>query len=106
MTTCSRPLYEMLNAAINGGDAPMDWLFCSYAISGIGITGVGMFMALTVAVGLKNWTEGFTIPAVWLTLVAGVLVTFVPGALAAKFFGIIVAGLAFLFIGIWYWLSS
>lgn len=103
--TCSRPLYEMLAEAVNGGRAPLDWVLCSYAISGLGVSGVGMFLSFTVAVGLKNWTEGFTVPVIWIVLSGGALVGFVPAPLWTKVAGVVTAAVAFLFIGLWYYLG-
>lgn len=104
--SCSRPLYEMLSDAIQGGGKLMDWLFCNYTINGLGLTGFGLFLIFIVAIGLQQWTEGFTVPAVWMALTGGVLVTFIPGMLVARIFGVLVLGVAMLFWGLWYYLDN
>lgn len=98
-----RPFYEILIDAITNGEAPFDWVTAVFASSGIGTTGFGFFLILTISVGLKNWSESFTIPMVWLVLMTSALVAMVPAPVADRLFGLIVAGIAFALIGILYY---
>lgn len=103
--SCSRPFYKLLAKAADGDvDAAMNWIMCPYTVTGIGLTGFGFFLILTISVGLKNWSESFVVPMVWVALASGVLVSMVPAPLANRLFGVIVGGIAFMLIGILFWL--
>lgn len=102
--TCSRPFYKLLSDAATGDpDAIVNWVMCPYTISGMGLTGFGFFLIMTIAVGLKNWSESFEVPSVWIALATGTMVAMIPAPVVGKLFGVIVGGIAFMFLGIlWY----
>jgi len=102
--TCGRPFYKCLADAPDNPSALVDWVVGVHASTGIGLTGFGFFFILTVGVGLYNWSEGFVVPTVWVTLMSGVLVTMVPGPVIGRIFGLIVGGVALLFVGLVYYL--
>lgn len=104
-STCGRPFYKYLAEAANGNaDALFNWVTCPYAATGIGMTGFGMLFIGIVGIGLLNWSENFTVPVVWMTLMSGVLVAVAPGPLLSRMFGLIVGGIAMLFVGLIFYL--
>ena len=105
LQTYSRPFYEILIRAANGDPkALIDWVVAPYAATGLGVTGFGFFFIAMIGVGMYNWSESFVVPTVWITLMSGVLVTMAPGPLVSRFFGLIVGGVALLFVGLVYYL--
>lgn len=102
---CSRPFYQLLAEAVNGQGALWNWPLCPYTITGLGLGGVGLIVAATGFVGLKNWSEGWTLPMTWLALVTPVLAAaMLPGTVLRRIAGIIT--LAFgvgIIVGLWYW---
>lgn len=104
MTECSRPFYELLSGAVNNPSLIWDWAFCPYAITGLGMTGVGVLILATGFVGIKNWSESWTLPLTWLALVAPVLaVGMLPGLVSRRIAGLLTVAFSMLFIGIWWW---
>ena len=102
--TCSRPFYDLLANATTNPDALFNWVFCPYTITGLGLTGVGLIILATGFVGLKNWTESWTLPLTWLALVAPAMATaLLPGNLLRQIAGAITLAVAMLFIGLWWW---
>lgn len=97
---CSRPFYEIM------ADGRLwDWLACPYAIDGLGLTGVGAFVILTGFVGLKNWSESWTLPITWLAIVTPAMAAgfLIPGGLLRRIAGILTVAVALLLVGIYYW---
>lgn len=103
--SCSRPFYQLLAEAASGNpDALFDWVFCPYTITGLGLAGVGLIVLLTGFVGLKNWSESWTLPLTWLALVAPVLaVSMLPGNIIRQIAGVVTIALAMVGIGLYYW---
>lgn len=97
---CSRPFYQLLS-----GGHLFDWLACPYAIGGLGLGGVGMFVLAAGFVGLMNWSEGFAIPVTWLAIVGPPMAAafLLPGGLARLVAGIVTVGVVGLFIGLYWW---
>jgi len=97
--TCSRPFWQYI---ANG--QLFEALNCPYAIGGLGITGVGMLVVLTGFVGLKNWSESWTMPLVWLAIVAPAMgATLLPGALLRRIAGLLTLAFALVMIGLYWW---
>lgn len=104
MADCSRPFYDILVSTVNNPGAIFDWVFCPYAAAGLGMTGVGVFILATGFVGLKNWTEGWVVPGVWLAIVAPTLAAaMLPGNVIRQIAGVLTLGFALLFVGLYYW---
>lgn len=102
--TCSRPFWDVLASTTSNPGNIFDWVFCPYTITGLGLTGVGLFILATGFVGLKNWTEGYTVPMVWLALVGPTLAAaMLPGNVIRQVAGAITVGFAMLFLGLYYW---
>lgn len=97
---CSRPFWNRLAEGVTDPNAIMQWVMCPFTITGIGLQGFGFFLILTVSVGLKNWSESFVVPVTWIVLASGVMVTMIPAPLVNRLFGLIVAGIGLLFIGL------
>jgi hypothetical protein len=96
---CSRPFYEIMA----DGDL-FQWLPCPYSISGLGITGVGAFMLLYGFVGLKNWSESWTLPMTWLAIMTPAMAAvLLPGALLRRIAGLITVAVVLLFVGLYWW---
>lgn len=101
---CSRPFYELLSDTVTQPDLIWDWAFCPYAITGLGMTGVGLMVIMTGFIGIKNWSESWTLPMTWLALTAPVLaVAMLPGALIRRIAGGVTVAFAMLIIGVWWW---
>lgn len=101
---CSRPFYELLVKAVSNPDVFWDWAFCPYTITGLGLAGVGLFILGTGFIGIKNWSESWILPLVWLAFVAPVLaVAMLPGSVLRQIAGIITIAVALVFVGWWYW---
>lgn len=96
---CSRPFYELI------ADGQLfDWLACPYAIGGLGITGVGLFVLFTGFIGLRNWSESWVLPVTWLALMTPAMAaTLLPGALLRRVAGVITVAVAMLLLGIYWW---
>lgn len=97
---CSRPFYELM------ADGYLwDWLACPYAIGGLGLVGVGMFVIAGGFIGLHNWSESWTVPITWLGIVTPFMAAayLLPGALLRRIAGFLTAAVAMLFIGMYWW---
>lgn len=102
--SCSRPFYDVLVSAVSNPANLWDWAFCPYTITGLGLTGVGLFVLATGFVGLKNWTEGWTLPLTWLALVGPTLAfAMLPGGVIRQVAGVLTIAAAMAVVGIWYW---
>lgn len=102
--SCSEPYYSQLSDAINGNGALWDWALCPYTATGLGLTGVGLIILATGFVGLRNWSESWTLPLTWLALVAPVLaVALLPGAIVTRIAGIVTLAVAGLLVGLYFW---
>lgn len=99
--SCSRPFYEILTGS---GDL-FTWVTCPYAIGGLGMTGVGMFVLITGFVGLKNWSESWTLPLTWLAIIAPAMAAafLLPGVLVRQIAGVITLAVVGVFIGLYWW---
>lgn len=101
---CTRPFFEYLAEAVSNPDALFDWVFCPYVITGLGWTGVGLIILATGFIGIKNWSESWTLPLTWLALVGPVLATaMLPGDVVRRVAGVITVAFAMLIIGLWWW---
>lgn len=96
---CSRPFYEHI------ADGRLwDWLACPYTIDGLGLTGLGMFLITTGFVGLKNWSESWTVPITWLAIVTPAMAaTLLPGSLLRRIAGLLTLAVVMIFVGVYYW---
>lgn len=104
MTTCSRPFYELLVGTVDDPQLIWDWVFCPYSITGLGMAGVGVIILATGFVGIKNWTESWTLPLTWLALTGPVLaVTMLPGNVLRQIAGVMTLAFAMLLIGAYWW---
>lgn len=103
--TCSRPFYQLLLEAASGDlTALFNWPLCPYTITGLGLTGVGMIVLATGFVGLKNWSEGWTLPMTWLALIGPTMAAaMLPGNIIRRMTGFIVLAVAMCVIGAWWW---
>lgn len=102
--SCSRPFYQLLSDAVTNSDALFDWVFCPYTITGLGLSGVGLFIIGTTAIGIKNQTEGWTVPLTWLALTLPVLATaLLPGNVIRQLAGVVTLAFAMLIVGMWWW---
>lgn len=97
---CSRPFYEII-----ADGRLFDWLACPYAIDGLGLTGVGMFVIAGGFIGLKNWSESWVVPITWLGIITPAMAAayLLPGALLRRVAGLLTLAVAMLIIGIYYW---
>jgi len=97
--SCSRPFFEMLAR----GDL-LKWVTCPYAIDGLTVTGVGMMIVITGFVGLKNWSESWTVPMVWVAIVSPAMAAaLLPGVLLRRIAGLVTVAVAFIIIGVYWW---
>ena len=81
-----------------------EWIAEAFGASGMGVSGFVLFVMFIGAIGLFNWTESFTPPAVWLALVAPLLAVALPVPVVWRVMGIATLGFAMLFIGLYfYW---
>lgn len=98
--TCQRPFYEILTS----GGGFFEWLGCPYAIGGLTMAGVGMFVIITGFVGLKNWSESWTVPLTWVAIMAPALgAALLPGVLLRRIAGLITLAVAGVLIGLYWW---
>jgi len=98
---CERPFYEILTG---GGANMFEWLGCPYAIGGLTFAGVGLFIIVTGVVGLKNWSESWTVPMVWVGIMAPALgATLLPGVLLRRIAGVLTLAVAGILIGLYWW---
>lgn len=82
----------------------LEWVGEAYGASGLGVSGVALFVLFTGAVGLYNWTESFKVPAVWLALMAPLVAVALPVPVVWRLLGILTVAVSMLFVGIWvYW---
>jgi len=99
MSTCSRPIYELL-----GNGDWFGWLQCAYTIDLLSAGGIGLFLVGIPFVGLKNWSESWTMPLVWLAIAVPMLSTaLLPGVVVRRIAGLLTAGVALLVIGLYWW---
>lgn len=102
--TCSRPFYDLLVETVSHPNRILDWVFCPYTIGGLGLGGVGMIVLATGFVGLKNWSEGWTLPMTWLALVGPTLAAaMLPGNVIRRIVGFLVLAVAMSAIGAYWW---
>lgn len=82
-----------------------DWLACPYTIEGLGLTGLGMFVLAGGFIGLKNWSESWTVPITWLAIISPFMAAafLLPGALLRRIAGLLTLAVAMLIIGIYWW---
>lgn len=100
---CTRPFWEILADAPSDPNALWNWVFAPYCAD-IGVAAVGGIMFVMGFVGLYNWTESWTMPLVWTSLVAPlVAVTALPGGLIRLIGGVVTLAVAMLFLGVWWW---
>lgn len=96
---CSRPFYEII---VDHG--VFSWLPCPYSISGLGLSGVGMFTLAAGFIGLKNWSESWTLPITWLAIMTPAMgAALLPGSLLRRIAGVLTLAVVLLFVGIYYW---
>ena len=82
----------------------LDWLTMSYGESGLGVSGVALFVLVAGAVGLFNWTESFRVPAVWLALMGPLVALALPVPVRLRLVGLVTVAVAMLFVALWiYW---
>ena len=97
--TCSRPFWELL-----ADGQWFDWLPCPYVIDGLGMSGLGLFLIGIPFIGLKNWSESWTLPLVWLAIgVPTMGAALLPGPVVQRVAGLLTAGVALLIIGLYWW---
>lgn len=102
--SCSRPFYQMLADAVTHPQNFFNWVLCPYTTTGLGLTGVGFIVLATGFLGIKNWSESWTLPLTWLALAAPVLAaTMLPGAVTRQIAGIVTLAFAMTMIGLYYW---
>lgn len=81
-----------------------EWIGEAYGASGLGVSGVALFILFIGAVGLFNWTESFKVPAVWLAIMSPVIAVALPVPAVMRLMGIITVAVAVLFVALWaYW---
>lgn len=96
---CSRPFWDLI---ANGN--LFDWMMCPYTIGGLGLTGFGVFVVALPFVGLKNWSESWRVPMVWLAIaVPSMSSLLLPGSVLRRIAGAITVAFAMLIIGIYWW---
>lgn len=96
---CSRPFYELLAS----GEL-FNWLGCPYTIGGLGLAGFGMFIVLGGFIGLKNWSESWTLPLVWVALLVPTMsAALLPGSILRRLAGLLTIAFAMLLIGVYWW---
>lgn len=101
---CSRPFWDLLAGTVDDPGLIWDWAFCPYTITGLGEVGVGLLIMATGFVGIKNWSESWTLPMTWLALTTPVLAAWMlPGTVIRRIAGFITIAFALLFIGVWWW---
>lgn len=82
----------------------LKWVGEAFGASGLGVSGVALFVIFGGAVGLFNWSESFKVPAVWLTLMTPLVAATLPAPVVWRLLGIVTTALAMLFVGLWlYW---
>lgn len=97
--TCSRPFFDYL-----ADGHWFEWMACPYTIEGLGMAGLGVFVIGIPFVGLKNWSESWTMPLVWLALaVPTISAALLPGVLIRRIAGLLTAAAALLVIGLYWW---
>lgn len=102
--TCSRPFWDLLAQTVSHPRYIFYWSFCPYTITGLGLAGVGVIVLLTGFIGLRNWSESWTLPLTWLALVAPVLATaMLPGNVLREVAGVVTVAFALVIIGLWWW---
>jgi hypothetical protein len=94
---CQRPFWDYL------ADGQLfKWLHCPYSIGGLGLTGVGFLVFLTGFVGLKNWSESWTLPLTWTAIVVPAMgAALLPGSVLRRLAGILTVAFAMLMIGLY-----
>lgn len=96
---CSRPFWELISA-----EGIFTWLMCPYTIGGLGLAGLGLFIVGLPFIGLKNWSESWELPLVWLAIMVPTLaVGFLPGGVLRRIAGLVTAAFAVLFLGLYFW---
>lgn len=81
-----------------------EWVAEAFGASGMGVSGFVLFVLFTGAIGLFNWSEGMTVPAVWVVVMTPVVSAFLPVPIVWRLVGMITVAVAFLFVGLWfYW---
>jgi hypothetical protein len=96
---CSRPFWDLM------ADGQLfDWLACPYAIGGLGLTGVGMFVWAGGFIGLYNWSESWQVPLTWTAIITPAMAAvLLPGSLLRRIAGLLTLVVAGLLIGIYFW---
>ncbi len=95
---CSRPFYELWPDVFN-------WLTCPYAIGGLGLVGVGLFVLGGGFIGLYNWSESWEVPMTWLAIVAPAMAAgfLLPGGVQRRIAGVVTVAVAMVMIGLYWW---
>jgi len=98
---CSRPFYDIL---LDG--EIFDWMACPYTIGGLGLTGLGGFIWFGGFVGLKNWSESWTLPVTWTAIVTPAMsAALLPGTLIRRIAGVLTVAVALLMVGVYFWMG-
>ena len=79
----------------------VQWIGEAYGASGLGVSGVALFILVTGAVGLFNWSESFRVPVVWLVLMTPLVAVTLPVPVIFRLIGIVTTGVALLFVALW-----
>lgn len=96
---CGRPFWEIL-----ADGRLFDWMMCPYTITGLSLTGLGVFIIGMPFIALKNWSESWTVPMTWLAIaVPSMSLALLPGTVLRRIAGVLTLMFALLFIGLYYW---